>query len=135
MNLRNFTLCLLLGTVCALAGCGPSGPKKYRVVGDVTWEGSALPDGDIVFTPTGGGVPDAGKITGGKYDVQVTEGAKQVSIFAMREEGPVDPAMGVARRRNFIPERYNDKTILTANVTPDGPNQFDFPLTEKELPK
>jgi hypothetical protein len=29
---------------------------------------------------------------------------------------------------NYIPENYNTKTELTADVTSGGPNQFDFAL-------
>lgn len=123
-------VCLLL-----LASCGPDGPRRYRVTGKVTWEGAPLPAGDILLTPTNGGIPDAGKIKDGAYDMLATEGAKQVAIIAVREVGPIDPSMGMARRENYIPPRYNDATTLTLNVSPDGTNSFDFALTEKEPPK
>lgn len=124
---------VLLGA-CATAGCRRDGPQRYPVAGKVSWENAPLPVGDIVLTPTDGGVPDAGKIKDGAYELMATEGPKQVAIIAVREAGPVDPSMGMARKENYIPARYNDKTTLTATVTPDGPNEFDFSLSEKEPP-
>jgi hypothetical protein len=115
-----------------LSGCGSDGPERYRVTGKVTWEGAPLPAGDIILTPTDAGIPDAGKIKDGVYELLATEGAKQVAIIAVREVGPVDPAMGMARRENYIPVRYNDATTLTLTVSRDGANSFDFALTEKE---
>jgi hypothetical protein len=102
------------------------------VTGNVTWEGAPLPAGDIILTPTNGGIPDAGKIKDGDYELLATEGAKQVAIIAVREVGPIDPSMGMARRENYIPTRYNDDTTLTLNVSSSEANAFDFALTEKE---
>ncbi len=121
--------------VATVIGCGDDGPKRYRVTGNVTWKNGSLPAGDIVLTPIDGGLPDAGKIENGRYSLLATAGAKQVEILASREEGPVDPAMGVARRVNYIPKRYNDDTTLTLTVSPDGSNAYDFALTEKEPSK
>ncbi|GAG42912.1 unnamed protein product [marine sediment metagenome] len=112
-------------------GCGDSGPKRYPVTGEVTWEGQPLPDGDILFTPVDGGVPDAGKVIDGKFEMQAVAGPKNVSIFATRETGEVDATMGVAPRESYLPVRYNDATKLTADVDPAAENQFVFPLTSE----
>jgi hypothetical protein len=97
----------------------------------VTWEGEPLPEGDIIFAPAdGAGVPDAGKISAGRFAFRAAPGAKRVEIYAHREVGPPDPVMGQARRESYIPPRYNDQSILTAEVGPGGEDHFRFDLNE-----
>jgi hypothetical protein len=120
---------LLLSLVAVLASaCGESGPQRYRVTGEVNWEGKPVPSGSIVFTPAERGVTDAGKIVDGKFDTQVTAGKKKIAITATREAGPVDPAMGMARRESYVPAQYNQQTTLEKEVTPGGQNHFKFDL-------
>ena len=128
--LSRFTLPLLI--VAVLGCCGTSGPKKYDVSGEVTWNGAPLSEGDILFEPIDGGVPDHGKITDGKFDFQATEGEKKVSIMATKAAADVDPEMGMAPQVNYIPLRYNAQSKLTANVTPDSENRYTFSLVEQE---
>jgi hypothetical protein len=115
-----------------VAGCGSSGPKLYSVSGTVTYNGQPLPDGDIIFAPaTPGGVEYAGKVAAGKFSFNSEAGGKKVKILASREEGAVDPQMGAAPRRQYIPEKYSsaEKTELTAEVTASGKNSYTFTLT------
>ena len=118
--------------IACLLGCGKSGPKKYDVSGEVTWEGVPLADGDILFEAVDGGIPDHGKIAEGQFRFQATAGAKKVSILATQAAAEVDPEMGTAPRVSYIPPRYNANTTLTANVTSDGENHFTFVLTDQE---
>ena len=124
-------LLLILGFAVAIPGCGDSGPPKYKVTGNVTWEGSPLPEGDIILTPSNGGIPDHGKISAGRFEMQATEGAKTVSIMATRAAADVDPEMGAAPQQQYIPHRYNANSELTATVQPNDTNQLQFDLTEK----
>ncbi len=129
---RLFSLIVLVILFCSAAGCGPTGPKLYPVNGTVTWNGEPLPEGDIIFAPaTPGDVEDAGKVVAGKFAFEARPGAKKVKITANRSEGPVDPQMGLAPRVQYIPPKYSsaEKTTLTAEVTENGKNEFDFPLT------
>ena len=122
---------MFLGFAVAIPGCGDSGPPKYKVTGNVTWEGSPLPEGDIILTPTDGGIPDHGKISAGTFEMQATEGAKTVSIMATHAAAEVDPAMGAAPQQQYIPHRYNANTELTATIQANDTNQLQFDLTEK----
>lgn len=125
-------LSLLLLACLLLVGCGPTGPKTYPVSGTVMFNGEPLAKGQISFMPKDGKTaPTGGAITAGKYTVQALEGMKSVEITATREEGPVDPVMGKARQKQYIPEKFNVSTTLEANVTPAGPNTFDFKLDDK----
>lgn len=116
---------ILLGFV----GCGPSGPQKYPVKGTVTWNGSPLEAGDIIFQDSAGQlVPSAGKISAGKFAFESQAGKMRVEIFATRPEGPIDPAMGAQAHVQFIPSRYNRDSQLEVEVKPVGSNEFPFVL-------
>jgi hypothetical protein len=132
MNYRLFLLLTVLPVLIAATGCGPTGPKLYPVSGTVSWNGKPLPEGDIIFAPASPGeLEDAGKIVAGKFAFQARPGAKKVKIMANRSEGPVDPQMGLAPRVQYIPPQYSsaEKTTLTAEVTENGKNEFEFTLT------
>lgn len=126
-----------LPLLCLLAllstGCGRGGPKTYPVSGSVTFGGVAVPKGHIVFTPLDASLaPEAAKIVDGKFSLRARAGKKRVEIIADREVGVRDPVMGVVPREAYIPAKYNDETILEAEVVPDGENEFVFELEEDE---
>jgi len=123
----------LVALALLLAGCS-SGPEgTYPVSGTVTFNGEALPEGNIIFSAADGtGVPAAGEIRNGKFRLHVTPGKKTVAILATREFGEVDAVMGARQREMYIPKRYNDETTLTADVTPGGKNRFEFPLSDAQ---
>jgi hypothetical protein len=101
-----------------------------EVSGTVTWNGDPLPRGNIIFAAEDGGpIEDHGKITDGEFRFRVRPGKKNVRITANRSTGKIDPVMGEAPREQYIPERYNSRTTLKVEVTPDGKNTWDFPLT------
>ena len=132
--MRFLSSCVLLcPSVVLLAGCGSSGPETCTVTGKVTWNGSPLAQGNILFTAEDGkGVPDPGVIKEGKFRLEVKPGKKKVQIHADREVGEPDPVMGARPRRSFIPAEYNTNTKLTAEVTPGDKNEFTFGLVGPE---
>jgi hypothetical protein len=114
------------------AGCGP---KLVKVSGTVTWEKEPLKQGKILFVPEEGGAPVGGDIKDGQFSVELPAGKKKVEIRATREKpgARIDPAMGATPREQFIPERYNDRTKLTAEVPAKGPVELPaFDLRQKE---
>ena len=125
---------LWIPLVClALAGCGDSGPTTYPVHGEVTLDDTPIPEGDIIFTdPENKAAPGAGKISNGQYEAQVTAGKKRVEIRASRMEKlppGQEGAMGETEMQmEYIPEKYNVNSELTAEVTEGGENNIDFPL-------
>lgn len=113
-------------------GCGHSGPVTHTVTGTVTFDGQPVEEGEIIFRAADGGSGSwETRIVAGSYRLEVTPGAKRVEITARRkiEGGPVaesgEPAISYTA---YIPEAYNEKSKLTASVTADGSNQFDFTL-------
>jgi len=123
---------LLPVTLLLLAGCGPSGPAMYPVSGKVTFNGETLPDGYVTFTSKDRSTRDAaGPIVDGEYSFEAEAGEYDVRVESSQYVDTPNPVMGMNPKVNIIPEKYNDQTTLTATVTPDGNNTFDFPLTDK----
>jgi hypothetical protein len=108
---------LAFGMAFVAAGCGKSGPKLMEVSGTVKYDGQDVAEGDIAFIPedkTVGG--EGGKIKDGKYTLKVKEGKNKVQIFASRAVPGKKGPMGEDLVEQYIPEKYNDKTELTADV-------------------
>ncbi|MBA2114161.1 carboxypeptidase-like regulatory domain-containing protein [Bremerella alba] len=154
---RRFSTLLCLSWVIAMAGCYSSQdkwtamrPKVYKTNGVVRMDGKPLPEAIVVFSPVGGKVSGTA-ITdeAGHYQMTtfedhdgVTEGEFQVSVEKI-DWIPVGPekaesADGGNYRRPLkevrqTPKVYSqlEKSGLTAMVSPDGPNTFDFDLDSK----
>jgi hypothetical protein len=92
-----FGMCLLL------AGCGPTGPVRFEVSGEVTFRGQPVPAGMIYFTPDapkGNQGPQAyAPIRQGKYDTRhggkgTVGGPVTVRIEGFDGKGEVPGAVG-----------------------------------------
>ncbi len=125
---------LFVGLMCGvsglLAGCGSA--EFETVTGTVTFDGQPVANGDILFQPADPKYgPDAGKISDGKFTFPARPGSRKVLIRAERlvpgKKGP----MGEDAHEGYIPAKYNDDTILTADVKPRSKNDFSFALTSK----
>jgi hypothetical protein len=122
---------------------------RLPISGTVQWEGAALKQGDIRFEPFDSKPGDKRTASGasirdGKYSLSSTEGLPpgkySVSITASEattastSTDPVEAMSQVGRQpvpKQLIPERYNRRTELVVEVTPNGPNTFPFELTDK----
>jgi hypothetical protein len=123
-----------------LSGCGGGGDGLPRqpVSGQVTLGDKPLPGGTIQFLPEGGGVSGGGTIADGSYEIRresgLTPGKYTVSISSAAEGSPAasdTPGPAPRLAKEAIPERYNRKSTLTAEVKADGSNTFDFKLDPK----
>jgi hypothetical protein len=128
---------VVLAAAVGLTGCG-GGTNKKAVSGTVTWKSKPLETGMIRFLPAeaGGQTETGAVITDGKFDIPkehgLLPGKYKVSISSpdpKSGQGPPDAAPGdrggyPAKER--IAEKYNAQTTLTAEVTADGKNQFEF---------
>jgi len=129
----------------ALTGCGDSGPVRVPVQGTIRIGGEALKSGVIRFIPMEGtqGPSAVATVTDGDYALSAQdgpiEGNHRVEIEALNylgfelddEQAFVEQVEKKNRRRvpsNPVPEVYNRKSVLTAEVTLDGDHRFDFPL-------
>lgn len=125
----------------ATVGCNTKAAGT-QVTGNVQFDGQPLSNGLIHFEPISGeGRSGARAIENGKYEFgdnsDLKPGKYKVSIRATQPDSGLDAdaAMNGGGAKNTfvdpIPKKYSDKTELTAEVTADGPNTFDFDLKSK----
>lgn len=133
---------LAMAAAAGLVGCGGGdGLNRVEIRGTVSFDGAPLETGSIAFIPDGGtSAPSVGgAIKDGKFHLPRAQGpvvgTYKVMIQASRKtgrqivagEGANDPNAMVDEVEMFIPEKYNSKTELTAQVGPDtGPLAFDL---------
>ena len=117
-------LCVL--GIASVLGC--SRPDTIEVSGNVTFDGAPISNGDIMFLATDPHIAAAaGKISDGTFTLRCKPGDKRVEIQAYRLTGR-KTSQGNPEGGMYIPERYNTKSELTASVSSDGKNKFDFAL-------
>ena len=123
----------------AIPGCGGCQDRR-EVEGTVTLDGRPLAEGYIIFVPKPGTKSTAGgvNIKDGKFTVPADKGLGAgnftVEITAGRKTGKTSAGfMGdkVDDVVQFLPDRYNRQSILTAEVKDAGPNEFTFELKSK----
>ncbi len=129
MNRRYFALALsFLLLSLAVAGCGGGGSGKRDVTGTVKFDGKDVADGDIIFTSDDKSVgAEGGKIKGGKYTIKARDGKNKVEIHATRAVPGKKGPMGEDAIESYIPEKYNTKTELSADVG-SGKTEHNFDL-------
>lgn len=114
--------------VLGMAGCGPSGPEMFSIRGEVKFKGQAIPSGTLTLIPKSPQARTAvAKIVDGKYAAEVTAGDWTVNIQAVRETGPVNPALGEAPREQYLPAKYNGESKLAITVPGDS-DEFNYDL-------
>jgi len=89
---------VVAGSILVAAGCGPSGPARYQLEGQVTFAGRPVPNGLIRFEPDGtqgnGGPVGYAAIKDGRYSTTTagSKGALEGPIVAYLTGGPApDP--------------------------------------------
>ncbi|MGE0756627.1 MAG: hypothetical protein AB7F89_15190 [Pirellulaceae bacterium] len=138
---------LLLACTLLTMGCqGQDGPQRVAVEGTVALDGKPLPSGMIRFIP---GDPTAGPaaaalIKEGRFVTTELDGPipgqHRVEIdatdyvgFAIDDEAAFATAMKKKSQRlprNPVPERYNRRSTLTADIAadPEGNRKLTFDL-------
>jgi len=123
-----------------LLGCGKSGPKVAPVSGRVTLDKKPLANASITFTPTEAGPNNtAGPESAGQTD---EEGRYSLKMILDKRDGA---AVGTHKVRiskiergvtivNRVPAQYNQDTILTFPVPPEGSKEANFDLSTSEAP-
>jgi len=121
-----------LATLSA-SGCSkPGRPGYHTVTGRVTFDGQPLANGFVQFVPVDSKTsPESGRIANGLYRLESKAGKVSVHILSTRLTGKMDPVMGTAIEEMFIPERYNSKSELKADVVADKANSIDFNLVSQ----
>jgi len=127
-------ICVLVVTGCDKAS------SRFAIEGTVTLDGQPLSEGGIVFLPQQGtkGPMSGGEISNGKFFVSTDKGAFagkfRVEVTASHKVGhkEKDPLGNlVDEYEQYLPECYNRQSRLTAEITPSGPNHFEFTLNSR----
>jgi hypothetical protein len=128
---RAFLHCRALALLVFLAlGC--KADPFTDVSGTVTLDGNPIAEGEIIFEAGDhSATPSAGKIVDGRFKFRATYGAKKVQINATKDTGRKEKD-GWPIFQSIIPERYNTKSELTADIKTSGPNEFTFTLVTKK---
>lgn len=118
--------------ILVFAGCAP--PTTGEVRGTVSLDGVPIETGMIAFFSVDGSAPTAGgRISAGKYVVEVKPGLCRVEIRAAKVVGEkklYETADSPVRqvRAEALPPMYNDQSQLELDVKL-GDNEQDFELS------
>ena len=136
---RRLAYCLIGMVAMGLSGCNRT--ERLPLEGRVTLDGQPLPKGYVRFSPAPGtpGPTAGGEIIDGKFliapDGGPLAGKFRVEITAMRLTGRrvLDPRTNKMTEEyaQCLPGRYNSRSELETEVSPSGPNQFQFSLTSE----
>jgi hypothetical protein len=128
-------LLCVFAVIAGLAGCD-GGPKRYAVSGEVKWRGRPLDHGAIIFLPEDPSLGASGgaMIKDGQYNVPARDGLPpghyKVMITSADPSNAPDPdalpGPSGPLPKDRVNPKYNAQTILTAEVTAEGPNKFNF---------
>ena len=122
----------------AVAGC--SRVEGYHSIsGTVLLDDQPLKKGVITLFPTGSGTTVGGEIVDGKFslprDRGPTPGKYRVEIVAFKPSGKkefdVDLNTQVDVELQYLPPKYNTKSMLECSVEQSGKNEFEFNLQMK----
>jgi len=130
---------LLVLSVGLLVAAGCNTQEQMPVSGEVRFDGRPVEIGQIAFYPATrvAAVPIASDIQDGAFELSDPEGlvpgTYQVQITAVRKresrgQTPSLTAPPAVLAEQYIPEKYNESTILEVEVKPEGGNYFEFDL-------
>lgn len=140
---------LLVSALVLTSGCSKSGPELFSVSGTVTLQGQPLPNVIVTFIPDDGGKSASGTgDSAGNYKLSTfapndgaLAGSYKVAIMPkdpppMAGEAVSSPGASTEKPKKYtppFPARYGlpKDSGLTANVSPNGENKFNFDLKMK----
>lgn len=134
---RPFVWYLFIASLFCLTGCAESGRGGLEVCGSVELDGQPMSSGSIVFVPLASGHKAAGEIASGAFHIAASDGpipgSYRIEVYAPELSSvPWDDPLAFARSApgippsNAIAAQFNTQSMLTADVTADGDNQFSF---------
>jgi hypothetical protein len=135
-SFRNLRGLLCIGLLVGLSGCPGGEARRFAVSGTVKWQGKALDQGTITFLPedpslgSGGGamiqdghysIPAKPGLLPGRYKVALSSADPKKALDPNADPGAPGPVY-----KDRVQPKYNSQTTLTAEITADGKNNFDF---------
>lgn len=133
MRLNSLSCLSVVLVLAAFAGCRDKGNLKTVVVkGEVKYAGQPIEEGLIRFSPIDGttGPANIARIRQGRYEMAarggVPVGKHRVEIRAFKETAGAQPLpegipgaeQGVPSKSQFLPPKYNSKSILKITIPP-----------------
>jgi hypothetical protein len=136
LNRLRFRSWWLAATVLCI-GCGEDNPLgRHAISGMVTFQGQPLSHGTIEFMPVTDGVHTGSRIADGRYEIPQEQGLPPGKYQVMiSSAGPGTaprevelPGESPPLSPERIPARYNAKSELTIDVTPESKGVYNFDL-------
>ncbi len=131
--------CLLVCSFLCLSslGCSRHG-GRLPVSGSVSYRGVDIAEGSIQFTPEdlSNGKPEGAIIKNGKFAIPAASGllpgtyVVQITAASSGSSGAGKNPGAPSGSTELLPEQFNAKSKLRAEVKAGQKNQFDFPLTD-----
>jgi hypothetical protein len=119
--------------LCTLTGCGKKQEIPVLAVsGTVTLDGEKLGEGFLYFKTIETGAFERFDIKDGKFRGEAQPGKRRVEVIANRPKKVVIDEKEVDVPDNIVDPSFNVQSTLTAEVTPEGPNEFHFVVTRKK---
>lgn len=137
MRKKSFVGPILAYMLCSLTtviGCGPGGAPKTEIFGKVTFNGTAIEEGDIAFHPEQGtGLASSGPISKGEYKLTgpsgLMPGTYGVRVNAYRKGKPIDSNLDLPPDPNpkeqFLPQKFNTKSTIEKLVVGEGSSKVE----------
>jgi hypothetical protein len=135
-HFRSFLELLCICLVAGLAGCAGGDAKRLAVSGEVKFQGKPLDQGAITFLADDPSLSSGGgaMIKDGRYSIPAQHGLLPGRYKVMVSSvDPKNPAPDPDSLPGYLPvpkdrvqPKYNTQTTLTADVTAEGPNNFNF---------
>ena len=125
---------VLLGA-CVLLGCAANREPPYvPVSGAVRLDGVPLAEGRVVFLPTDGAAPRSIVVQNGRFAGEARAGKNTVQVHAIKEVPNPDPAAPPSEKTvgiNLVADRFGHDSRDVRDVSPTGPNEFEFLVSGK----
>ncbi len=131
------SMLFVLLAVAFVSGCSrDTGPVIYPVTGTVTLDGEPLPYATILLKdPDGQQKTYVAEVINGEIKGNATAGKKTVEITATRPRGKMTQSpdgVGMAQEvEQYLPEKYNERSELTAEIVPGKSVSISFELKSK----
>lgn len=129
----------VLAVALGAIGCG-GGTDRVAISGTASYGGEPIKDGQIAFTPQGGGQTGIGAIVDGSYSIPADRGPSPgpalVRITANRPTGrKVKPSAYAPDQtpqevyEQFLPAKYNESSELVVEIPDQSSTMENFELT------
>ena len=133
MQRKTSVLALVLIAASAFGCADTTGKvKAFPVKGVVSLDGKPLAEGEVYFAAAGGQAPVVMQVKDGAFSGDAYPGSNKVEVRAYKNGPPLTTDLTKAPTKvNFIPDRFNTTSKLTAEVAAGAGNDYKFEIMSK----